>query len=325
LGFFCSGRIRLVALGVVVLALLAALPAGAKVRGPNGRIVFSRFDQTVGDTVTYTANPDGTRVQPLFPGIHTGAAHWSPDGTRLALQAGLNNPCPPCAASTIILSPDTGSYRVLSPPEPNLATNCSIWSPDAKRLACEVGSMNGSRNGIYTIRASDGRGLTQVTSNPGGDDVPIDYSPSGKQLVFGRLGQNHECSRHNALYVVNVDGSGLRRITPWGFCDDDGGWSPDGSKIVFEHRGSLYTVHPDGTRLRKISLQIRGEFSAFDAGWSPDGMRIVFALYTRTSNGNVQERIATANADGSNVQQVTISPPGSPDSQPDWGSHALTG
>ena len=51
-------------------------------------------------------------------------------------------------------------------------------------------------------------------------------------------------------------GSGLRRITPWGW-GGDGSWSPDGTEIVFEHFGALFIVHPDGSSRSKISLQTR--------------------------------------------------------------------
>ena len=34
-------------------------------------------------------------------------------------------------------------------------------------------------NGIYSIRASDGAGLTRITSNPVGTDIAGDYSPDG--------------------------------------------------------------------------------------------------------------------------------------------------
>jgi hypothetical protein len=49
---------------VAALAMLSLVgisgPAQAKVGGPNGQIVFARFDPALGDGVTYTANPDGT-------------------------------------------------------------------------------------------------------------------------------------------------------------------------------------------------------------------------------------------------------------------------
>ena len=44
-----------------------------------------------------------------------------------------------------------------------------------------------SRNGIYTVRASDGGDMTQITSNPVGGDIPGEYSPDGTRLVFKRF------------------------------------------------------------------------------------------------------------------------------------------
>jgi Tol biopolymer transport system component len=311
----------LLSLGMI-LALAAVLPVAtlsvfAKVPGANGLIAFVRSDLNTGIDTTYIMNPDGSHLQAVLPGIEgTHAPHWSPDGTQLALLAPLDNPCPPCAASTIILNPDTGSYRILSPPDPNLSTACSIWSPDASHFACEVGSDDGSRNGIYTIRTSDGGGLTQITSNPGGDDVPIDYSPDGTQIVFGR------CTTTSALYVVNVDGTGLHQITPGGFCDDDGSWSPDGTEIAFEHDGSLFVVHPDGTGLAKIPLATSSRNREGDVTWSPDGRKIAFLLRVRRGPGTSQEGIGTANADGSDVQLVTSALPYF-DHEADWGPHPL--
>jgi Tol biopolymer transport system component len=326
-------RVRVAAaLGAIVVGGMVAatvvLPAGAKVAGSNGLIAFSRFDPALGDNTVYIANPDGSQLRQVFPGVQTSAPHWSPDGTQLAMQAGDDNPCPPCAASTIIWNPDTNTSRVLSPPDSGLSTQCSLWSPDATEFACEVGSNDGSRNGIYTIRTSDGGGLTQITSNPGGDDVPIDFSPDGTKLVFGRLGDSHACTNKNAIYVVNLDGSGLHQITPGGFCDDDGSWSPDGKEIAFvTNRGSLFLVHPDGTGLRQIPLAKNGRAFAGDVTWSPDGTKLAFILATpiNTPNGgpnaNFQEGIATANADGSNIQWVTISP--TFDHETDWGTHPI--
>ena len=151
---------------------LPALPAQAKVPGPNGRIVFSRVLQH--DTVTYTVNPDGSHMQQLFAGF-SGFPRWSPDGSQVSLLAPCTDGEENCAAT--IVDPDTGTFREFKWPDPALETHCGFgWSPDGTQLACEsFGVTDPSRNGIYTIRASDGRGLSRVTSNPGGDDIPGDY------------------------------------------------------------------------------------------------------------------------------------------------------
>src|SRR5262245_56218421 len=39
---------------------------------------------------------------------------------------------------------------------------------------------------MYTIRSSDGGGLLRITTNPGGEDDPVDYSPDGTQIAFIR-------------------------------------------------------------------------------------------------------------------------------------------
>jgi Tol biopolymer transport system component len=318
-----SAVVLVVTLMVFSLVVYGGQATG-KVLGPNGQIVFSRDDPNLGEPFTYIVNPDGSALH-LLPVPSPGTSEnprWSPDGSQIAV---LSGPCCPATNAVVIVNPDTGTDRVLTMPNPAVETLCSVWSPDAQRLACDgQGNEDPSTNGIYTIRTSDGRGLTRVTSIAGGDDVPIDYSPDGSQIVFGRTDPNGPPGRNQALFVVNVDGSGLHRITPWGFSDSDGSWSPNGTAIVFEHFASLYTVHPDGTGLVKIPLRTGSattNFTAFDAGWSPDGTKLVFSLRARTSHGTVEEGIGTANTDGSDVQMITTSP--TRDHQADWGPHAL--
>jgi Tol biopolymer transport system component len=263
-------------------------------------------------------------MQPLLPGFTSGGPHWSPDGSEVAVGSSLGVPCCTFPYSAVIINPDTGSFRTLPNQDPNVGIFCPVWSPDATQLACSGEGADPSVNGLYTIRSFDGGGLTRLTNAQGLADIPIDYSPDGSQIVFGRVDPNdHHCTGKSALFVVNIDGSELHRITPYSFCDDDGSWSPDGTEIAFEHRGSMWVVHPDGGDLAKIPLAIPGGSGAGDFVWSPDGTKIVFLLFARTGPNSFQEGIATANADGSNVEQVTIAPSGLFDHEPDWGPHLL--
>jgi Tol biopolymer transport system component len=298
------------------------------VSGPDGRIAFTR-DPSLGDDeeaqVTYTVDPDGSDVQQLFPDGPSGGPLWSPDGTEIQIF------CCDDGMAAHFVDPDTGDLRTLPPPDPTIETFCGgSWSPDGKRLTCEGFGVNDrSLNGIYSIRASDGSGLTRITSNPGGNDIPGDYSPDGRRLVFMRF----EGDRPVGLFVTNVDGSGLQRLTPTDMILDDAGsagsWSPTGDEILFvalaseDAHKAIWVVNADGSSLHQLPITPTcGEpFSdptshgCYSPSWSPDGSKIVF---TRSSADGVQENIYIVNADGSGLFQVTNS---GVDDHADWGTH----
>lgn len=315
---------RLTAVLWVAAAVLLGLvaPTGlalAKVPGPNGQILFGRFRPALDDTVLYTVNPDGSHLHRVIPGPvrATECAHWSPDGSLIAA----------CASSPadvgVLIDPDTGAIQGIPASDPTLNIACVLWSPDARRLACgnfDVAA-NPSRDGMYTVRSSDGGGLKRLTSNPGSIDEPGDYSPNGKQIVFLRTDPTRPPTANQALFVVNVDGTGSHRITPWSANSDAerGSWSPDGETILFGVAKSLFLVNPDGSDLRKLPLDTTGFRFPFVPSWSPDGSRIIFSLFTETSPGTGQLGLFTAKADGTDLRRVTDSPTNDEDA--DWGPH----
>jgi TolB protein len=300
--------------------------AQAKVPGPNGQIAFSRVvDPRTGATAIFTVNPDGTKVQQLFSNpAGAGAPHWSPDGSQVSIF------CCDDGMAAHILDANTGAFRELAPTDSALEVHCGFWTSDGTRLACEsFGLTDPSRTGVWTIRATDGGGPAQITSNPGGDDIPGDFSPDGRRLVFFRGDPNAEQS----LDVVKLNGSNLRQITPPGtiLAPELSGlsWSPSGNKILFvsqldpNHRHSIWVVDSDGSDLHQVPIPgCGGAFSdprsigCGDPGWSPDGTRIVF-----TRGGADGTHIYTVKADGSDLFQVTRG--GLGDLEPDWGPRPL--
>jgi Tol biopolymer transport system component len=318
----------LAALTLLGLGLAAPL-AAANPTHANGQIAFGRFVPALDDTVLYTVNPDGSHKQLVLP-FAVECPHWSPDGSRLATcgAMGVEN------GGATIIDPDTGNYRLIPGPDPHLVTACYLWAPDATRLACESWSdSKPRRNGIYTIRISDGQDLRRVTSNRhGGNDTPIAYSPNGKRLAFIRSDADENSL---GLFVVRTDGTDLRQIAPAGVTCCSGGWSPQGNNIVFSRHvnpdvhSSLWIVHANGTGLREVPAQPAygcGGPNAdpeaggcFDPTWSPDGTRIVFG----NGSDDLGRNIYTVKPDGSGLIQVTHGGRHQSNEAPDWGTHPL--
>ena len=305
-------------------------PTTGAAPGAAGLIAFTR-DPSLGEDeeakVTYTVNPDGSDLQELFTEGPSYGPRWSPDGTEIHIF------CCGDGMAAHIIDPDTGDVRTLPQPDPKLEAFCGgSWSPDGKRLTCEAfGVDDPSRNGIYSIRSSDGGDLTRITSIPGGNDMAGDYSPDGKRLVFIRFQLVDEEPRPVGFFVTNVDGSGLKRLTPTDMILDDSGfagsWSPTGDQILIvglpseDAHKAIWVVNADGSGLHQLPITpaCGGLFSdptsagCYSPSWSPDGSMIVF---TRSGADGKHENIYTVNADGSGLFQVTDS---GGDDNPDWG------
>jgi TolB protein len=305
----------------------------------NGRIAFVRFDPSYGDPVAFTMDPDGSdmaQVSLTSAWGHSEWPHWSPGGTSLTVFC-----CDQDPGAAHVVDPDTGESRTLPLADPRrLEEECGFaWSPDGRLMACaNYGQTDARETGLWILRSSDGGGLTQLTSNPGGADEPGDFSPDGTQIVFlHSVNQVKDApdrlpDRVSGLFVIGVDGTGLRRLTPEGMHLDvfNGSWSPGGDHILFvartdpSHARAIWEVNADGSGLRQLPIAGCGgalsDPTSVDCsypGWSPDGTKIVF---TRATDGGKRSDIAIVNADGSGLVQITHT--GDAD-EADWGTHPV--
>ena len=98
--------------------------------------------------------------------------------------------------------------------------------------------------------------------------MSLDVSPDGRTIVFDLLGD---------LYTVPMTGGTAKRITSGSGFDGQPRFSPDGKSIVFvsDRSGSenLYTVDPDGERVRPITTGRNQAYVSPD--YTPDGQYIV--------------------------------------------------
>ena len=224
----------------------------------------------------------------------------------------------------------------MNPPD----LHCGLWTPDGTRLACLSSDGVDPRTGIWTIGSADGSNPVQITSNPGGEDDPGDYSPDGRSLVFLRIDQMDEFGHQSgfSVDVVRTNGNGLRQITPSGLAvagegrDGSGApisWSPTGGQIVFaaqanpDHRLSIWGVNPNGTGLHRLPIlgcggrALRSAVDRLLRSCLVAGRAKI--AFTRISQSG--QNIFTVDPDGNDLFQVTNGGFFS-DGQPDWGTHA---
>jgi len=159
-------------------------------------------------------------------------------------------------------------------------TSSVSWSPDGKRIA--VAAKSGPRDVIVILDVARNREIRRIKVKLNGITTPS-WSPDGKQIVF--TGYDGGLSD---LFIVNADGSGLRRLTNDKYADLHPVWSPDGRTIAFAtDRGPV----TDFSTLRIGNMRIAtydvasGRIEVLpgmDQGknvspqWSPDGQELAF-------------------------------------------------
>jgi TolB protein len=309
----------------LVLAGSAVIPvmAGATAPGKNGQIAFRRYlgpDRTKG--AIFVAAPDGSGERQITtPPTNTSDDYpdFAADGSFVAFQR-----CGRRCHLYTVRTDGTGLRRIGSG---NVDRSYPAISPDRTRIAFirTFGHLRPDRPpnhvAIYTI-GIDGSGERRVTlpKSKTAEDVDPQWSPDGRRIVFVRMNGTARPRHGQAIFVVNADGTGLRRVTPWKLRAGDGpDWSPDGKEILFRSpetedflHCNLFTIRPDGTGLRQIT-RLGPMTKLYSASFSPDGTAITFGM----TGVDDQADVYTMHADGTAVTPVTRTAQW--DSAPDWG------
>jgi TolB protein len=216
------------------------------------------------------------------------------------------------------------------------------WSPDGQMLAY-TSYLPGSFSVFQDVVVSmiyKGMRQTPAKGDPNHQNYLPAFSPDGSKIAF-----TSNRDGNPEIYVMNRDGSGLRRLTNNPAIDVTPTWSPTGTQLAFtsDRSGSpqIYVMNADGTGQQKIT----GESYCDRPTWSPApfneiayasraGAGFVIKIYSIekheshavsdgigsnespafspngrhiafTSSRNGKEQIYVIDRDGNNLRQIT--------------------
>ena len=142
------------------------------------------------------------------------------------------------------------------------------WSPDGRRLAYV--SFENKKPVVYVHSLLDGK--RQVAANFKGSNSAPAWSPDGKTLAVSLSREGG-----SQIFLINPDGSGLRRLTTSPAIDTEPRFSPDGKWIYFtsDRGGSpqIYRMPSTGGEAQRITFE--GSYNV-SPRVSPDGKTLAY-------------------------------------------------
>ena len=254
---------------------------------PDGtRIVYSTCEYVldrpsisrIGGSEIYTegyeiasVNIDGTDRKRLTENAHFDHYPvWSPNGSRIAFIANLNDSYWEPASTWIFTMSKDGDDKSGPALAYKAALYPPVWSPDGQSLAFIVNEEDyyPSEPIIYTVHVD-----VAVRKQDREDNGSAHVVSDGDELAFASVDGDGPM-----IYTVKPDGTEMRQV----WSDEADGastpvsqvsWSPDGLELLFIS-DRLYTIRLDDGVLRPLPGVSPDNPSVARASWSPDGSRI---------------------------------------------------
>jgi Tol biopolymer transport system component len=231
--------------------------------------------------------------QLIYEGKRSGEGYFHPDGNLLVFQSEREEGNPfyqiylldLLSGETARVSPGIGktTCSFFQPGTSRLLFASTHHDPKAKeKMQAEIDFRASGKQRRYAWDyddamdifscQQDGTQLVQLTKERG-YDAEASFSPDGKQIVFcslraayegelsaeDKLRLERDAAWFGDLYIMNADGSNVRRLTKTPGYDGGPFFSPDGQRIIwrrFDEQGmnaDVYTMKTDGTDVRRVT------------------------------------------------------------------------
>ncbi|HET6408237.1 MAG TPA: hypothetical protein VFG14_10185 [Chthoniobacteraceae bacterium] len=231
--------------------------------------------------------------QLIYEGKRSGEGYFHPDGNLLVFQSEREEGNPfyqiylldLLSGETARVSPGIGktTCAFLQPGTSRLLFASTHHDPKAKeKMQAEIDFRASGKQRRYAWDyddamdifscQQDGTQLVPLTKERG-YDAEASFSPDGKQIVFCSLRSAYEQklsdddkarlerdpASFGEIYLMNADGSNVRRLTNTLGYDGGPFFSPDGQRIIwrrFDEKGmnaDVYTMKTDGTDVHRMT------------------------------------------------------------------------
>jgi Tol biopolymer transport system component len=253
------------------------------------------------------------------PTLVTNAAHsfdfqpaWSPDGAKIAFSSSrdVDGDGYPDGLDIYVIDADGQNETRLTF---DTLSSKPTWSPDGTKIAFDSerdGDPNATSLEIYVMDAN-GQNQTQLTNNSASLTGEPAWSPDGTKIAFF----SNRDAFLGEIYVMDVSGGNVKRLTFTSGGNWAPAWSPDGTKIAFSsgrvagQTEQIYVMDADGQNQIQLT---NGFLRSTLPAWSPDGTRIAF-------DGQIAEHdIYVMDADGQNLARLTHAEPFTNNQFPAW-------
>ncbi|MCS6996480.1 MAG: Tol-Pal system beta propeller repeat protein TolB [Casimicrobiaceae bacterium] len=162
---------------------------------------------------------------------------------------------------------DSDGMNAVAVLESNEPIISPAWSPRGTHLAYV--SFENRKPSIYVQDLTTGQRRLLVNA-PGNQSAPA-FSPDGQRIVFAS-----SQAGGTQLFVINVDGTGMRRLTTSGAIDTAPFWGPDNRIYFMSDRAGtpqIYRMSPEGGASERLTFE--GSYNA-NPRVAPDGKSMVF-------------------------------------------------